>query len=153
MAQNTIAIVADCDDTLGPDTTAQLLSSFGVDPEEFFHEASALVREGWDPILAYLYRMIRLAQDDGPLSGLTREKIAELGQSLGFYPGVPSLFAKLKQEIESEPSYRDAGIRVECYVVSSGLEQLLAASPLAGELHALWGCSFDFDARGRISFP
>ena len=47
MAQNTIAIVCDCDDTLAPDTTVQLLSEFGVDGTEFFGTVvEPLVKEG-----------------------------------------------------------------------------------------------------------
>ena len=40
--QTTIAIVADCDDTLAPDTTGQLLREFGVEPREFYDAADTL---------------------------------------------------------------------------------------------------------------
>lgn len=64
-AHNLIAVIAGCDDTLAPDTTAQLLQAFGVDPAEFFGERGTgrLVNEGWDPSVAYLFEMIRLAEE------------------------------------------------------------------------------------------
>ena len=152
MAQNTIAIIADCDDTLAPDTTAQLLRHFGLEPEVLFREAAELVKLGWDHTIAYMQRMIALAEADGPLAGLTRGKMEELGGQLRFHEGVPEIFADLKAEIEGEPRYRDVGIRVETYVVSSGIEELLSASRLQNAVHALWGSSFEYrPANGPIT--
>ena len=154
MPQTTIAIVADCDDTLAPDTTAQLLELCGVDSKKFFAEdAASLVKQGWDPSLAYMNRMVALATNDGPLSDLTSAKIQELGQQLEFFPGVPACFDLIKTEIEQEPSFRAAGIRVESYVVSGGIGELLRASPLKNATHQIWGCDFSYDDRGVIAFP
>ncbi len=154
MVQTTIAIVADCDDTLAPDTTGQLLEMSGVDSRAFFVEETApLVKAGWDPALAYMNRMIALANDDGPLSNLTEVRFKELGQRLEFFPGVPDCFDLIKDEIEAESAFRDAGIRVESYVISGGIAELLRASPLEAATHHIWGCSFSYDNRGVIAFP
>jgi hypothetical protein len=75
MAQNVIAVIADCDDTLAPDTTAQMLRHFGVDAKKFYREeVGRLVGQGWDPTLAYLHELIRLARE-GPLAMLTKQKL------------------------------------------------------------------------------
>ena len=154
MAQNTIAIVCDCDDTLAPDTTVQLLSKFGVDATEFFGAVvEPLVKEGWDPVLAYLHKMIELAEPGGPLEGLNSKRIREIGPSLGFYPGVPECFTLLKDEIESSPRYRDVGIRVESYVISSGIGDLIRASVLAKHMHQIWACDFAYREDGRLLAP
>ena len=154
MAHNTIAIIADCDDTLAPDTTLQLLNACGVDGERFFREDVApYVQDGWDPTLAYLHVMIQQAREGGPLAQLTKDRILEVAQNLTFYPGVPECFTSLKDEIEGEPEYRDVGIRVECYVISGGIEELLAASSLRNGTHAIWGCNFSYDDVGRPAFP
>ena len=154
MAQTTIAIIADCDDTLAPDTTAQLLRLCGVDPDDFFrNQCDPLVREGWDPSLAYIRRMVELAEGDGPLSGLNQGKILELARCLEFFPGVPECFERIKREIEAEPEFRAAGIRVESYVISGGIGELLRASRLQDTTHHIWGCDFAYDSRGVIAFP
>ena len=68
MAQTTIAIVADCDDTLAPDTTRQLLELCGVHSGEFFREiAIPMVKEGWDPSLAYMRGMVGLTENEAQL--------------------------------------------------------------------------------------
>ena len=130
MAQNTIAVISDCDDTLAPDTTGQLLTHFGLDPDDIYRSAAELVKEGWDPTIAYMQRMIALASDDGPLAGLTLTEMQNVGRTLQFHEGVPAIFPELKAEIEGDPLFRDVGIRVETYVVSSGIEELLSASEL-----------------------
>ena len=114
MAQTTIAIVADCDDTLAPDTTAQLLELCGVDSRNFFREhAAPRVKEGWDPSLAYMQGMIDLARNEGPLASLTQTRIKELAKQLEFYPGVPECFTSIKDDIERDARFRAAGVRVE----------------------------------------
>lgn len=144
MAQNTIAVIADCDDTLAPDTTAQLLRHFGVDPDVVFREAADLVKQGWDPAIAYMQCMIKLAEGGGPLSGLNRTKMEEVGLTLEFHPGIPEIFSDIKGQIEGDSRFRDVGIRVETYVVSSGIEELLNASRLNDAIHALWGSTFAY---------
>ena len=153
MAQTTIAIVADCDDTLAPDTTVQLLEMCGLGRDFFSTYANPLVKQGWDPPLAYMHGMIELTKQEGPLSSLTQTRIKEMAGQLTFYPGVPECFKEIKQETESYPLFHAAGIRVETYVISGGIAELLRASVLAGAAHHIWGCDFKYDERGVIAFP
>jgi hypothetical protein len=58
-----IALVLDFDDTLAPDSTSGFLRTLGVDVEHFWGEhVQQLLNEDWDPIPAYLWRMIELSQ-------------------------------------------------------------------------------------------
>jgi hypothetical protein len=98
-----IAVVADCDDTLAPDTTAQLLEHFGIDPIKFYREdARKLVDQGYDPVLAYMNAMLEKAKGGGPLSTLTKDKITEIAQKLEFFPGIPDVFNTLKDEVHQD---------------------------------------------------
>lgn len=154
MPQTTIAIIADCDGTLAPDTTVQLLELCGVVGTEFFADrANPLVKQGWDPSLAYMHGMIELTRGEGPLSSLTQRRIRDLARELTFYPGVPDCFVSIKEEVEADPSFRSAGIRVETYVVSGGIAELLQASALADAIGYIWGCDFAYDEHGVIAFP
>ena len=56
--QNTIAIVFDFDDTLAHDSTSSYLESLGVDVKEFWKSQNGLLKEGWDPVPAYMQRII-----------------------------------------------------------------------------------------------
>ena len=153
MIPSTIAIIADCDGTLAPDTTGQLLTQCGADPKDLFERANSLVKQGWCQPLAYMHEMIQLTKPEQPLAGLTQSKIQEIGQSLDFYPGVPEFFDQIKETIENQPEFREARIRVEAYVISGGIQDLLRASPLATATDRIWGCNFNYNEQGTISFP
>ena len=128
-----IAVVADCDDTLAPDTTAQLLEHCGIDPIKFYREdAGKLVDQGYDPVLAYMNAMLKKAKGDGPLSTLTKDKITEIAQKLNFFPGVPEVFEILGEEVHR--TYGKWGIRLESFVITAGIEDLISASELEKQL-------------------
>ena len=152
MAHTTIAVVADCDGTLAPDTTDQLLIHFGIKPAEFWpNEVEPLVKDGWDEQLAYMQKLIELSRKGGPLQGLTIDKLREIAAGLEFYPGVPDGLIALRNEIEQTPVYRDVGIRIEFYVVSAGIGDMLRASVLSKAAHRIWACDFAYDSEGALS--
>ena len=152
MAHNTIAIIADCDGTLAPDTTDQLLTHFSVKPEEFWpNEVQPLVKAGWDEHLAYMQKLIELSRKGGALEGLTANTLREIAAGLEFYPGVPEGLITLRDEIQGTSEFRDVGIRVEFYVISAGIGDMLRASALAEVAHRIWACDFAYDAEGKLS--
>ena len=132
----------------------QLLDLCGVDSRDFFrNKSNPLVSEGWDPSLAYMNEMIKLARPGGPLDDLTREKIRDVAARLEFFPGVPECFDRIKSQIEQDDQFRAAGIRVESYVVSGGIADLLRASSLDQATHRIWACNFAYDESGVIAVP
>ena len=153
MIPTTIALIADCDDTLAPDTTAQLLKFHDIEPKQLYAESSELANQGWDPVLAYMRRMIELSKFEGPLAALTQDSIRRLAKQISFYPGAPDFFSRIKEEVEADLSFRAVGIRVESYVVSSGIQELLRASALESHTLQVWGSDFAYDSNGIIEFP
>ena len=152
MAHNTIAVIADCDGTLAPDTTDQLLTYFNVKPEEFWpSEVQPLVKAGWDEHLAYMQKLIELSRKGQPLEGLTKGRLTEVAANLEFYPGVPDGLIALREEIQGIPEFRDVGIRVEVYVISAGIGDMLRASALSTVAHRIWACDFAYDDDGTLS--
>jgi hypothetical protein len=65
---------------------------------------------------------------------------------------VPELFEALPAKSLSA-EHEAAGIKVEHYIISSGLKTLLDGSRLKPYVKAIFGCEFGEDAEGRISFP
>ena len=57
--QEIIAVILDFDDTLAPDSTSGYLGQCGIDVPRFWqHEVEPLLQDNWDPVPAYLYKMI-----------------------------------------------------------------------------------------------
>ena len=149
--QNTIALVFDYDQTLSPNYMQDevLFPSFGIDPPKFWQRCHALVHdEGYDSELAYLKALLDCLGMDRP----TNQQLRDLGAGLQFYPGIPGMFEEFKTGL-LRPEHEMLGIRVEYYIISSGIKALLEGSRLAPHVRAIFACEFAGDASGRIAFP
>jgi hypothetical protein len=148
--QNTIAVIYDYDQTLSPtymqDET--LFPHFGINPTEFWKRSRELVdQEGYDGGLAYLKCMLDYLSMDRP----TNDELRTLGARLRYFKGVPDVFKELHGVLSSQ--HKLLGIKIEHYIVSSGLKILLDGSSLATFVKRIFGCEFGQDKDGRISFP
>ena len=148
MAHNVIAIICDCDGTLCPDTTDQLVSALGLDLAVFWKDVSVLVESRWDPPLAYLNKLLELSRGKG-IEPLTREKLCGVGASVKYYTGALDFIDRLRSRLFETLEYREAGIALEWHVVSSGIEELLKATPLGSQATEIFGCAFEYDDEDR----
>jgi hypothetical protein len=149
-AQTTIGLIYDYDQTLSPNYMQDevLFPRFGINPTQFWKKSRELVdTEGYDGELAYLKALLDYLALDRP----TNAELSALGANLKFYPGLPALFAELSASLTDQ--HRMLGIKVEHYIVSSGLKALLDGSELAPHVKKIFGCEFGEDSDGRISFP
>ena len=149
--QNTIAIVYDYDQTLSPNYMQDevLFPAFGIDSAKFWARCQALVREeGYDSELAYLKALLDCLDLDRP----TNARLKQLGEGLKFYPGLPEMFEELAKTL-LRPEHVALGIKVEHYIISSGLKALIDGSRIAPFIKAVFGCEFAEDKAGSITFP
>ena len=124
--QTTIGIIYDYDQTLSPTYMQDeaLFPHFGIRADQFWKKSRELVdREGYDGELAYLKTMLDYLEMDRPTNQVLGEQ------------------------------HRLLGIKIEHYIVSSGLKVLLEGSSLAPHVKRIFGCEFGEDQDGRITFP
>jgi hypothetical protein len=149
--QNIIALVYDYDQTLSPRFMQDdvLFPEFGIDPGQFWNRCNRLVHEEkWDGELAYMKCLL----DYLGMDMVTNRRLEELGAGLRFYPGLPELFQELPKAVLNH-DHEAAGIRIEHYIVSSGLKALLDGSCLKDHVKAIFGCEYGENPDGRIAFP
>src|SRR5438477_2806544 len=135
---NVIAVVWDFDQTLIPGyQQGPLFEEYGIDANKFWAENNALPayyakHEGIAVSADTLYLNHLLTYvEAGVLKGLTNAKLKELGSRLTFYEGIPAFLPLSKQRIEEQPRFRDHGITVEHYILSTGLRQMILGSAVA----------------------
>lgn len=148
--QTTIALVYDYDQTLSPVYMQEdvLFPAFGIDGPSFWKRCQALVTEqGFDSELAYLKALLDYLDFDRP----TEADLQALGAKLRFFPGLPGMFGELEALLS--PEQRAIGLKLEHYIVSSGIRSLIEGSPLKPWFRRIFGCEFALDAQGRIDFP
>jgi len=149
--QNTVAIIYDYDQTLSPATMQEeaLFPAYGINAPVFWRKCNDLMREsGYDSELAYMKMILDSLEMDRP----TNTELRKLGGKLTFYPGLPEMFEEFSTGL-LEAEQVAAGIRVEHYIVSSGLKEMLDGSRLAPYVRAIFGCEYAEDPTGRITFP
>jgi len=144
-----IALVFDFDDTLAPDSTSGFLRDAGVDTAAFWTtQVDPLLADDWDPVLAYLRCMIELSRA-GEHGAITRARLADWGARLPLHDGVDSLFARLRRTMQaSHPQ-----IKLEFYLISSGIGDIVRATPIAQEFTDIWASEFVYDESDGIDFP
>jgi len=149
--QNIIAIVYDYDQTLSPTYMQEevLFPTFGIDSARFWKRCGELVKDqGYDGELAYMKVMLDYLGMDRP----TNAELRALGKNMTFYKGLPEMFEQFAAGLLTA-QHEAHGIRVEHYIVSSGLKVLIEGSRLAPHVRAIFGCEFAEDEAGRITFP
>ena len=149
--QNTIAIVYDYNQTLSPNYMQDevLFATFGIYPKKFWAHCHELVKaQGFDNELAYMKALLDYLDIDRP----TNARLRELGDGLRFFPGLPEMFDEFRASLLTA-EHAAHGIRVEHYIISSGLKVLIEGSRIAPHVRAIFGCEYAEDRDGRISFP
>lgn len=146
--QNVIALVWDFDKTLIPGYMQDpIFSTFNVDPGVFWNEVNALPayckRFGvhMHPDNAYLNHLLTYVQH-GRMPGLTNAKLRELGAQIQFHPGLPEFFQFLKDELASIPDAERFELKLEHYIVSTGLREMVEGSAIRPYVDDIWASEF-----------
>lgn len=144
----TIAVIFDYDDTLAPDTTSGFLTKHGINAEEFWLKTvNPLYGEDWDPVPAYLYKLIEFARD-GRIP-LTKKELEQWGSEAPLHEGVDTIFKRLRTVVEEV----NPKATIEFYVISSGIGDVLRHSKIAGELKDVWASELHYEKDGLATFP
>ena len=148
--QNVIGLVYDYDQTLSPTYMQDevLFPRFGINAGEFWKRCQVLVDEQeYESELAYLKVMLDYLDIDRP----TNAELEALGNDLKFFPGLPEMFEELEELLT--PEHRAMEIKIEHYIISSGIKTLIEGSALQPHIKKIFGCEFAEDESGHISFP
>ena len=163
--QNIIACVWDFDKTLIPGyMQTPLFNFFSVDEAKFWKEVNELPElyssRGLtvSPDTIYLNHLLSYVKN-GPMRGLTNRKLLELGSELEFYPGLPELFEDL-MKIAQNDEFASYDFKVEHYIISTGLSQMIKGSQIFSLVEDVFACEFiespvppNFMNQSELSLP
>jgi hypothetical protein len=147
--QNVIAIVWDFDKTLIPGYMQEpLFRRYGIDAGEFWNEVRALPdfyrAQGLEHVSIdslYLNHILTYVRH-GRFAGLSNAILRDLGGELTFYAGIPEIFQALRDRLAALAGARQHDIRLEHYIVSTGLRQIILGSAVADHVKDVWACEF-----------
>jgi hypothetical protein len=146
--QTVIACIWDFDRTLIPgNQQAPLFAAYGVDEDHFWAEVEGLpefYRRRGSTISrdsAYLLHILSYVEA-GIFEGLTNARLLELGAELEPAPGMPEFLESTRRHVASVGEFAAQGIKVEHYVVSTGIRPMIEGSVFAPHLDGIFANCF-----------
>ena len=143
-----IALIYDFDGTLSPGNMQEFgfIQAIGSTPEEFWSMSDGIAK-GQDAsnILAYM----KLMHDEAKKHGiaLRREDFRRFGTHIKLFPGVKEWFNLVNNYADQK------GVKVEHYINSSGLKEIIEGCPIASEFKHIFACTYLYDAKGEAEWP
>lgn len=145
---NIIAVIWDCDKTLIDGYMQDpIFKHFSVDAKKFWAENNKEQEN-----LQKRYPNIRINSDtyylnlflqyirEGKFVGLNNVLLREFGKQQRFYKNVPEFLSTLNNLFQDDSEYREYGIQVENYIVSTGFAEVIRGSTLNNVVKEIWGC-------------
>ncbi|MEU0114772.1 HAD family hydrolase [Streptomyces bobili] len=142
--QRVIAFVWDFDRTLIQGYMHDpIFREFGVDSEKFWNEVKKMPEEYRSRGLLINQHYAALIHTlsyirEGIFSDLTTNKLRGYGALLTPSPGMPEFLTKVKEFVNSSDRYKQHGIEVEHYVISTGLRPVIEGSRFGEVLDGIW---------------
>lgn len=98
-----------------------------------------------EKILAYMYMMVKKAKDNN--IPMTHDYLKSLGASIVYYKGVEAWFKRINEFGALN------NVKVEHYIISSGVKDIIEGSKIAKEFKKIYACEFMFDHSGQAVWP
>lgn len=143
-----VALIYDFDGTLSPGNMQEFgfIQAVGKTKEEFWKMSDGIaVGQDASNVLAYMKLMFDEARKAG--IPLRRSKFKEFGKHIELYEGVKEWFGLVNEY------GREKGVRVEHYINSSGLKEIIEGSSIANEFHHIYAGTFIYNEDGVAEWP
>lgn len=143
-----VALIYDFDGTLSPGNMQEFgfIQAVGKTAEEFWKMSDGIaVRDDASNVLAYM----KLMFDEARMAGipLRRENFKAFGRDIELFPGVREWFGLVNAYGASK------GVKVEHYINSSGLKEIIEGSPIAGEFKHIYAGTYIYNDEGEAVWP
>lgn len=143
-----VALIYDFDGTLSPGNMQEFgfIQAVGSTPEEFWKMSDSIaIGQDASNVLAYMKLMFDEAHKQG--IRLRRDQLRCFGANIELFDGVREWFSMVNEY------GRQHGVRVEHYINSSGLKEIIEGSPIASEFKHIFAGSFIYNQDGEAEWP
>ena len=122
------------------------IPSLGIDTKTFWTEAKQRAKDNdMDEILAYMQLMIQKAESNE--LPIRKTDFENYGKEISFFEGVETYFDRINEYAKMR------GIRIEHYIISSGLREFVQGTPIAKHFKNIYASGFKYNASGVATWP
>jgi hypothetical protein len=122
-------------------------------PQCFYNETADMVRNGWDPPLAYMTLLLDKVKL-GHLPRIRKQELEQFGHDhIKLYPGVESFLPDLKVAFQANEEIKRENLSLDYYIISGGIGDAIRSTTIAKEFKEIWACEFEYDQDGVIQRP
>ena len=143
-----VALIYDFDGTLSPGNMQEFgfIQAIGKKPQEFWQESDDIAADqDASNILSYMKLMFDEARKAN--IKLRREDFKKFGASVELFNGVREWFGLINEYGKSK------GVKIEHYINSSGLAEMIEGTEIAKEFKRIFACSFLYNKEGEAEWP
>lgn len=143
-----VALMYDFDKTLCTKDMQEytFIPNVGMTAQDFWRESNSLTKEKkMDRILAYMRVMLETAH--AAKQSIRRDEFVKLGKDLEFYPGIECWFQRINR------IGGDLGVKVEHFIISSGLKEIIEGSRIYKNFREVFACEFLYDENDVACWP
>ena len=143
-----VALIYDYDGTLSPGNMQEFgfIQAVGKTADEFWRMSDNIaIGQDASNVLSYMKLMFDEAHHNG--IKLRREDFERFGQNIELFEGVREWFGLINRYGAQH------GVRIEHYINSSGLKEIIEGSPIAKEFKHVFAGSFIYDENGEAVWP
>jgi 2-hydroxy-3-keto-5-methylthiopentenyl-1-phosphate phosphatase len=143
------AIIYDFDGTIAEGNIQEhsfIPEVLGIDKGAFWDEVKKQAKDhDADEILVYMWRMLEAAK--AKQTSVTRDVLMQHGRKTPLFAGVDTWFERINAYAAK------AGLELEHYVISSGIEEMIAGCSIHAEFKKVYASRFIYDAAGVAVWP
>lgn len=143
-----VAIIYDFDKTLCDKDMQEysFIPNLGMNPSDFWKETDKFVnKEKMDKILGCMYMMLSETKKNN--KNITREYLNALGKDINFFPGILDWFERINEYGNKQ------GLKIEHYIISSGLKEIIEGSSISKYFKEIYACEFLYDKDSNAIWP
>ncbi len=143
-----VALIYDFDGTLSPGNMQEFgfIQAIGKSPAEFWQQSDEIaIDQDASNILSYMKLMFDEARKAG--IKLRRDDFRKFGEQVELFEGVREWFGLINDYGKSK------GVRIEHYINSSGLAEMIEGTSIAHEFKRIFACSFLYNKDGEAEWP
>lgn len=148
--KHTIAICYDFDGTLSPKNMQEydFFNDLGTKAQPFWTKVEESRKSNnADQILTYMMLMIEEAKAHVGSNKTTRHAFQQYGKSVKLFRGVDTWFELINDYGKKK------GVKIEHYIVSSGIKEMIEGTSIARYFKKIYACSFVYGDDGSAKWP